>query len=418
MQIRDWQENGLPTDGLSTDNGIFIFNCRRWPLIIDPQGQANKWIKNMYKDSHMHITKLSETNFLKILENAIRNGQTVLMENIEEELDPSLEPILGKQLMKKGQQWLLRLGDQDVPYNADFKFYLTTKLANPHYIPEICIKTTIINFTVTPKGLEDQLLAEVVRFERIELETKRIELILQISADKKQLQELEDKILRQISEAQGRILEDEALINTLDASKITSETVNERIALAKVTSEEIDHAREEYRSIAKRGSVIYFVISDMSVVDPMYQYSLEFFMKLFKRRLEVTEKRERVADRISLLINDITESFYLNICRGLFEKDKLLYSFMIASKIMLYDSLINDAEWNFYLRGGQGATEMPEQLPAFVTEKMYKDFADLSAVSPAFKNALKELVSPANEAAWRGILESEDPLACKLPENL
>lgn len=121
----------------------------------------------MYKDSHMHITKLSETNFLKILENAIRNGQTVLMENIEEELDPSLEPILGKQLMKKGQQWLLRLGDQDVPYNADFKFYLTTKLANPHYIPEICIKTTIINFTVTPKGLEDQLLAEVVRFERI-----------------------------------------------------------------------------------------------------------------------------------------------------------------------------------------------------------------------------------------------------------
>lgn len=55
--------------------------------------------------------------------------------------------------MKKGQQWLLRLGDQDVPYNADFKYYLTTKLSNPHYIPEICIKTTIINFTVTPKGL-------------------------------------------------------------------------------------------------------------------------------------------------------------------------------------------------------------------------------------------------------------------------
>ena len=82
VQIRDWQEYGLPTDQLSTDNGIFIFNCRRWPLIIDPQGQANKWIKSMYKDNHMHITKLSEPNFLKILENAIRNGQIVLMENI------------------------------------------------------------------------------------------------------------------------------------------------------------------------------------------------------------------------------------------------------------------------------------------------------------------------------------------------
>lgn len=117
VQIRDWQEHGLPTDSLSTDNGIFIFNCRRWPLIIDPQGQANKWIKNMSKDQRIHVTKLSEPNFLKILENAIRNGQIVLMENIEEELDPSLEPVLGKQLQKKGAQYLLRLGDQDIPYS-------------------------------------------------------------------------------------------------------------------------------------------------------------------------------------------------------------------------------------------------------------------------------------------------------------
>lgn len=162
----------------------------------------------MGKDQGMQVTKLTESNFLKVLENAIRNGQHVLMENIEEQLDPSLEPVLNKQVVKKGTGLTLRLGDQDVPYDPKFKMYMTTKLPNPHYIPEICIKTTIINFTVTPTGLEDQLLAEVVRFERIELETKRIELILQISQDKKQLQELEDKILRQINDAQGRILED------------------------------------------------------------------------------------------------------------------------------------------------------------------------------------------------------------------
>jgi len=74
-------------------------------------------------------------------------------------------------------------------------------------------------------------------------------------------------------------------------------------------------------------------------------------MKLFKRRLEVTQKKELLQERINLLIEDITESFYINICRGLFEKDKLLYSFMIASKIQLYDKLINDLEWNFFLRG-------------------------------------------------------------------
>lgn len=82
-------------------------------------------------------------------------------------------------------------------------------------------------------------------------------------------------------------------------------------------------------------------------------------MKLFKRRLEVTEKKEKLEERRTLLINDITESFYLNICRGLFEKDKLLYSFMMASKIQINDGEINLEEWNYYLRGGTSSAEVP-----------------------------------------------------------
>ena len=59
---------------------------------------------------------------------------------------------------------MIRLGDSDVEYNKAFKFYMTTKLANPHYLPEVCIKVTIINFTVTKTGLEDQLLRLMIRF--------------------------------------------------------------------------------------------------------------------------------------------------------------------------------------------------------------------------------------------------------------
>lgn len=155
VQLRDWQDHGLPSDRLSSENGILIFNCRRWPLIIDPQNQANKWLRKLWKDSNLQITKLSEPNFLKILENCIRFGQPCLIENVEEELDPSIEPVLQKQVIKKGAQLLLRLGDTDVPYNPDFKLYITTKMPNPHYLPEVSIKVTLINFTVTPSGLED-----------------------------------------------------------------------------------------------------------------------------------------------------------------------------------------------------------------------------------------------------------------------
>jgi len=67
-------------------------------------------------------------------------------------------------MMLQGGRLLIRLGDSDVEYNKAFKFYMTTKLANPLYLPEVCIKVTIINFTVTKTGLEDQLLRLAIRF--------------------------------------------------------------------------------------------------------------------------------------------------------------------------------------------------------------------------------------------------------------
>ena len=76
---------------------------------------------------------------------------------MREELDPALEPVLQKQVFKQGGRNLIRVGDSDIDYNDAFRFYLTTKLPNPHYLPEVCIKVTIINFTVTLEGLEDQV---------------------------------------------------------------------------------------------------------------------------------------------------------------------------------------------------------------------------------------------------------------------
>ena len=158
VKIRTWNIDGLPTDGFSVDNGVMLSNSRRWPLLIDPQGQANKWIKKMEAPSQLKVIKLSDGSFMRDLETCIQFGTPVLLENIGEELDPSLEPLLLRSTFKQGGVLCIKLGENVLEYSPDFRFYITTKLPNPHYLPEVATKVTLINFMITPEGLEDQLL--------------------------------------------------------------------------------------------------------------------------------------------------------------------------------------------------------------------------------------------------------------------
>ena len=80
--IRTWQMKGLPGDELSIDNGIISTAAKRWPLIIDPQSQGNKWIKNMEKENNLMVIKLTNPKFLQICDTSIRLGYPVLLENI------------------------------------------------------------------------------------------------------------------------------------------------------------------------------------------------------------------------------------------------------------------------------------------------------------------------------------------------
>jgi len=418
VTVREWQILGLPADDFSTENGLFATLGRRWPLMIDPQGQANRWVKNMQKDNNLQVIKLSESDFLRTLENAIRFGQPVLLENVEEELDPALEPVLLKQTFKKGGQMLLHLGDSDIPYSDDFKLYITTKLANPHYLPEVCIKVTIINFTVTMKGLEDQLLVDVVRFERPDLEQKKDQLIVSIASDKKQLKDVEDKILYMLANSSGDILEDEALINNLAASKRTSQTISSRMREAEVTTAEIQAARNQYRPVATRGSILYFVIADMANVDPMYQYSLSAFTRLYNMRIERSEKAEELRDRIQILIKDLTWSFYVNMCRGLFEVHKLLYSFLIAARVAQDAGRITAPEMNYFLLGagtqeGDKEAVVPPALAAWMSHKVYLQVRGLEALGGAFEGITEGMGM--DSRAWQALSDAPHIETAALP---
>jgi dynein heavy chain len=408
VKIREWNICGLPSDTFSVDNGVIVSKARRWPLFIDPQAQANRWIKNMEKSNQLTVCKLTDGDFIRNLENAITFGRPVLVENVGEELDASLESVLLKQTYKNGGQLFIKMGENVIEYSESFRFYITTKLRNPHYLPETAVKVCLLNFMITPDGLRDQLLGITVAKERPDLEEQKNNLIIEGAENKRQLKELEDKILEVLSTSQGNILEDEGAINVLSASKVLSNEISEKQKVAEKTEVHIDKNRVRYTAVAVRASILFFCIADLYNIDPMYQYSLSWFVSLFVRAMEASEKDEDVDKRIEILNDYFTYSLYKNICLSLFEKDKLLFSFIVTIEIMSGEGKIDRGEWRFLLTGGVsvGDSKIPNPVEDWLIPKSWGEIVNLSDLA-AFKGYADDFKNHIPE--FKAIYDSAHP---------
>ncbi|XP_073447160.1 dynein axonemal heavy chain 3 isoform X2 [Aquarana catesbeiana] len=407
VKIRAWQIAGLPVDFFSIDNGIIVSNSRRWALMIDPQGQANKWIKNMEKTNKLSVIKLSDSTYTRTLENAIQFGYPVLIENIGEEIDAILEPLLLKQTFKQQGVDYIRLGENIIEYSKDFRLYMTTRLRNPHYLPEVAVKVCLLNFMITPLGLQDQLLGIVAAKEKPELEEKKNQLIIESAANKKQLKEIEDKILEVLSSSKGNILEDETAIKVLSSSKLLSEEISEKQQIASATEKEIDETRMGYKPVAIHSSIVFFCISDLANIEPMYQYSLTWFINLYVHSLAHSERSEYLNTRISNIIQHFTQSIYKNVCRSLFEKDKLLFSLLLTIGIMKGEDKIDDEVWRFLLTGGVALDNpYPNPVPQWLSDKSWAEIVRASNLQPltGFMDHFKNHISK-----WKMIYDSFKP---------
>ncbi|XP_032988956.1 dynein axonemal heavy chain 1 isoform X1 [Rhinolophus ferrumequinum] len=412
VKIRSWQIAGLPNDTLSVENGVINQFSQRWTHFIDPQGQANKWIKNMEKDNGLDVFKLSDRDFLRSMENAIRFGKPCLLENVGEELDPTLEPVLLKQTYKQQGNTVLKLGDAVIPYHEDFKMYITTKLPNPHYTPELATKLTLINFTLSPSGLEDQLLGQVVAEERPDLEEAKNQLIVSNAKMRQELKNIEDQILYRLSSSEGNPVDDMELIKVLEASKTKAAEIQAKVRIAEQTEKDIDLTRMEYIPVAVRTQILFFCVSDLANVDPMYQYSLEWFLNIFLSGIANSERADNLKKRIANINRYLTYSLYSNVCRSLFEKHKLMFSFLLCARIMMNENKIDQSEWRYLLSGGsiQVMTENP--AVDWLSERAWRDILALSSL-PAFSSFASDFVEYLSE--FRVIFDSLEPHREPLP---
>ena len=407
--IAGWNNEGLPSDAMSTENATILTYSIKWPLMVDPQLQGLKWIKNKYGKS-LTIIRLGQKNFMDIVEKCVKEGAPLIIENLSEEIDPVLDPLLGRMLIKKGAA--IKIGDKEVEYNPSFQLYLHTKLANPHYKPELQAQTTLINFTVTRTGLEDQLLAEVVKADRPDLEVQKSDLTRQQNEYKILLKSLEDDLLMRLSSAGDDILSDTSLVENLEITKKTAADIESRVSDAKKTSTEIDLAREIYRSSAARASVLYFILNDLNKINPMYQFSLKAFSVVFDVAIQKAKMDEDVDERVANLTDSITYQVFQYTSRGLFECDKLIFTVQMTFQILLMTKEINANELDFLLRFPT-APNITSPVD-FISNIGWGAIKVLSTMDE-FRNLDRDVEN--NAKRWKKYVEAEAPEKEKLPQE-
>lgn len=371
LQTRKWNLNQLPNDKLSIENGIIMFKTRRWPLMIDPQNQASIFLKKFgyaTREASFQVVKTSDPKMLDQVISGVKFGYWILLDNVGLSLDTSLEPILlqQKQPIKNTKHFEMRIGDKVIPYNDDFKLFMITTTSNPHYSPETFAKITIINFAITPVGLEDQMLSELVKIEMPELEENKNKILEENFKSQEILKEIEDKILDNLSKNKDNIeetLKSSDLIDILTEAKIKSTEIKEKMEESEKTRAEIDRKREMYRPSAFRASILFFTLLDIAFIDPMYQYSLFHFKKLFNETVRNLHPNDDILIRIKDINKRFTKDFYDFTCRSLFEKDKVLFSFVMSCKIIMgeqneSDLKITPSELRFLLAGPSSDVEV------------------------------------------------------------
>lgn len=406
-----WQSKGLPSDNLCTENAIMIKRFSRYPLIIDPTGQATNFLLNEYKDKKITVTSFLDEAFLKVLESALRFGNTLLIQDVEH-LDPILNPVLNREIRRTGGRVLIRLGSQDIDFSPSFTMFLSTRDPSVEFSPDICSRVTFVNFTMTRSSLQSQSLDQVLKVERPDTERKRTDLMKMQGEFRLRLRTLEKLLLQALNESTGNILDDDKVIDTLETLKREAADITRKVEETDVVMKEVEEVTAEYLPLAQACSAMFFILEQLNLVNHFYQFSLRFFLDIFDYVLLHNPNLKGVVDysrRRDILLSDLFLTVYKRTSRALLHRDHVMLAVLLAQvKLRGVEDIADDLE--FLLESGDGAgVGAPgagtEQIPILTIDQMQRleNFAKSSLFKPVLQH-----ISEHNEE-WIPFLESNTP---------
>ncbi len=338
-----WQQNNLPVDNVCLENAAILQRFNRYPLVIDPSGQATEFIKRFYASKKLTPTSFTDQNFLKVLESGLRFGYPVLVQDVEK-IDPIMNSLLNKEIHKTGGRNLIRIGDQEIDFSVSFNMFMVTRDSSCQFTPDLCSRVTFLNFTITPSSLQNQILSIILKSERPDVEKKKEDLIKAQREFKLQLRQLEDSLLQALN-SEGNLLENDQVMTKLEDIKTKSQEISKEVSKTDDIMNELEITSNEYLPIANMSSRIFFCLECLDNIHYLYKFSLNFFMDVLQsiiksNRLNAINKTS-YTERQDFIIKELFYEIYQRVGFGLLNKDNLIFA-MRLSQIRLGDKFKNE----------------------------------------------------------------------------
>ncbi|KAI5294732.1 hypothetical protein KEM55_006475, partial [Ascosphaera atra] len=327
-----WQEHSLPVDDLCTENAIILKRFNRYPLIIDPSGRTTEFLTKETTDRKLTITSFLDDSFVKQLESALRFGNPILIQDAEH-LDPILNHVLNKEYQKTGGRVLIQLGKQEIDFSPAFRLFLSTRDPSATFPPDICSRTTFVNFTVTQSSLQTQSLNDVLKFERPDIDERRTNLIKLQGEFKVHLRQLEKHLLQALNASRGNILDDDNVIETLETLKKEAGEISNKMSETEGVMAEVENITLQYNIIARSCSAVFAVLEQIHHLNHFYQFSLQYFVDIFNSVLYQNKRLAQEKDhsrRMDIILKDLFITTYQRTSLGLLQKDKITLAILLT----------------------------------------------------------------------------------------
>ena len=333
-----WYGNSLPVDDLCTENAIILKRFNRYPLIIDPSGRAMDFLIKENSSRRLTVTSFLDDSFIKQLESALRFGNPILIQDAEH-LDPVLNHVLNKEYQKTGGRVLIQLGRQEIDFSPAFKLYLSTRDPSAMFPPDICSRTTFVNFTVTRSSLQAQSLNDVLKSERPDVDERRSNLVKMQGQFTIHLRGLEKQLLQALNESRGNILDDDVVLETLETLKREAADISRKMAETEGVMSEVDAITKQYSTISRACSAVFSILEQMHHLNHFYQFSLQYFLDIFNSVLHNNPRLAKASDytaRGKIILHDVFVSTYQRTSLSLLQKDRITLAMLLA-KAAPYD---------------------------------------------------------------------------------